>query len=146
LIIGVRDSNLAVGERRQVRSALTFEGDSPTEEVAAQIRLRGADPDRLARTAVPPSGARLRIKRSSITRYIGHGWSLLGRGIESRLDDILDPFSPHEVQLAAGAFRDILVVLAIARRQNDGRQARKGGGDDFFLEGIRTPWRPIPAK
>jgi hypothetical protein len=56
LIIGVRDSNLAVGERRQVRSALTFEGDSPTEEVAAQIRLRGADPDRLARTAVPLPG------------------------------------------------------------------------------------------
>ena|SRR5712671_3419588 len=64
----------------------------------------------------PLPAARLRIKRSSITRYIGHGGSLLGLGIESRLDDILDPFSPHEAQLAAGAFRDILVVLAIAGR------------------------------
>ena len=41
---------------------------------------------------------------------------MAGLGIESRLDDILDPFSPHEAQLAAGAFRDILVVLAIAGR------------------------------
>jgi hypothetical protein len=85
----------------------------PAPSASLRIHIR-----RAARTAVPLPTTRLKIKRSSITRYIGHGGSLLGRGIESRLDDILDPFSPHEAQLAAGAFRDILVVLAIARRQD----------------------------
>jgi len=70
----------------------------------------------------------------SVTRYIRHRGGLLGRGAESLLDDILDPFGPHETQAVAGAFRDVLIVLAITCGQNDSRQARTGGGDDFFLD------------
>src|SRR6266446_6932077 len=70
----------------------------------------------------------------SVLRYVSHGWALLGRGFEGRLDHILDPLGPHETQAVARALRDVVVVLTVAGRKDDHRKTCARSGNDFFLD------------
>src|SRR5215469_5917300 len=53
---------------------------------------------------------------------------------ESGLNHLLHPLGPQETQGVARGLRDLLVILAVARRQDDGGQARAGSGDHLFLD------------
>src|SRR5262249_33255669 len=84
---------------------------------------------------IPPtpgviSGARLSGPPSSS----GGSGTWLACRIECRLDHVLDPLCPQKAQGVACGLRDLLVILAVACRQDDGGETGAGSGNDLLLD------------
>jgi len=56
----------------------------------------------------------------SIVGYVSHDGGLLACRLECGLDHVLYPLCPHKPQGVACTFGDVLVILAVAGRQDHG--------------------------
>src|SRR6202035_4974149 len=68
------------------------------------------------------------------TEISGDHRSRSGRALKDRRDGIINPFEPNELQLIAGAERNLVEVAAISRGQHNPGQASGCRRDNFFLD------------
>src|SRR5216683_7321102 len=66
-------------------------------------------------------------------------------GFERRVDDLLDPLGPDEAQPAARRLRDVLVILAVAFRQDHHLEPGARRGNDLFLDAADRQYQASEA-